>query len=244
MRRKAFFTEPQPHAFPDSGEGRDHPGGGPPEKSEAPSALGPDASQAGAGAVSPVSADLRHVLADSEPAVLLMGEAGFVVFANKAANSLLEYETDEILDVHFTQICIHDPSWLEQQLQRLKQNGVWSGRVTLRGRHGRLVNAGVNAAVLVRPSESLPTYVVFIHPVNFPVEATAFDLDSLPHDLTPADVVALQLIVEGFSMPEIATILAQTEPALGRTTESLLQKLGVTSLAEACLVAMKERLID
>ena len=208
-----------------------------------PEPLSPQGLDVNSSAVAGIPPDLRRVLSLADPAVLLLDEAGFFLFANSAANSLLDYSDGEILGVHFTQVCIHDLNWLEGEFQRLKSNQIWSGHVVLRSQQGSLVNVGVNAGALTWTSEPVTDYLALIHPVATPVEASAAELGDLPHGLTAAEIRTLQLLIDGFATADIAAIQGDTEPAVTRNIEAILLKTKVSSVVGACLFALKSNLL-
>jgi PAS domain S-box-containing protein len=230
-------------AVHESGEGPDRFREESDEIGNLPESPSPHSLDVNSSAVAGIPPELRRVLSLADPAVLLLDEAGFFLFANSAANSLLDYGDGEILGVHFTQVCIHDLSWLEGEFQRLKSNQIWSGHVVLRSRQGRLVNVGVNAGALTRTAEPVPGYIALIHPVAAPVEARAAELEDLPHGLTAADIRTLQLLIDGFETADIAVIQGDEESTVTRNIEAILLKAKVSSVVGACLVALKSNLL-
>ena len=245
MLQKARYNEPRPASAvhkPDADDNRPVEEGSEEIENSTDS---PDQDGLGlsSNAVAGIPPDLRRVLSLADAAILLLDDAGFFVFANEAARSLLDYGKDEILGVHFSEICVHDLAWLEAQFQRFKRNEIWGGHIVLRGKRGHLVNVAVNAAVFTRTSEPVPIYVALIHPVNSPVQASAAELEDLPYGLTAAEVRILQLLIEGFGGADIAVIQGENESAITLSIEAILRKTHVSSVIEACIVALKKHLV-
>ncbi len=211
-----------------------------PDAIETSQVTGPSGGSNPASQSAAIPPDLLGVLDDADAAVLLLDDAGFFVYVNEAARSLLRYSNEEIVGAHFTGICIHDVSWLEIQFQRLKTNDVWSGHIVLRGKHAD-VGVAVNAATLLRPSSGL-SYIAVIHSADVSLPTTA-DLEELPFGLTAAEVHVLQLLIEGFSTADISVLQGVSESAVVASIEVIQRKLRVSSLVEACVLALKKHLI-
>ena len=193
--------------------------------------------------VASIPPDLRHVLSEAEPAVLLVDDAGRFLFANESATSLLDYASDEIVGVHFSEICAHDVAWLQTEFQRLKKNTIWGGRAALRRKTGSLVNVSVNASVLPQGPLPAPIYIALVHPVQAS-ERTSVMLEELPYSLAAEDVGVLQLLIEGLEVEEIAVILQQSKPAVQSHIEEIRRKMKVRSHTEACIIALKRHLVS
>ena len=126
MLHKTRNNQPLPAtAIDESGSDHDEPAGHEPEEldNSTPQQT-PHSLDANSSSLANIPPDLRRVLSLADPAVLLLDDAGFFVFANEAANSLLDYQKAEILGVHFTEVCVHDLAWLEGEFRRLKKNEI------------------------------------------------------------------------------------------------------------------------
>jgi DNA-binding CsgD family transcriptional regulator len=86
-------------------------------------------------------------------------------------------------------------------------------------------------------------YIALIHPVGVPVQASAAELDNLPHGLTAAEVRTLQLLIEGFGRADIATVQGESERTVSGTIDGIRLKIQASSVIAACLVALKEHLV-
>ena len=188
--------------------------------------------------------DLLSILGPSDAAALLLDSVGLFIYANEAAISLLEYASvDEIVGLHFTQICDHDLVWLQTQFQRLAANQIWSGRVVLRSRRDNSVPVAVNAATLVLGPGGATIYAAFIRPTRVSALPIAAELESLPHGLTAAEIRLLQLYIENFREGDLAVILGKDALTVSASIDSILRKTGTSSLVKACMLALKEHLL-
>jgi PAS domain S-box-containing protein len=182
---------------------------------------------------------------DAAPvAVLATDEAGYYIYGNPAAEALLGYNPVQLREHHAADLHEADPQWFQAQFEQLQRLHSWSGRLVLRHANGSLLKVAVNVFGSRRRGHGVD-YVC----LSRPLPADALEIGRVvappePHyALDSRDFSALQLMAEGFSDREIASVLGLRLPSLNRAIGSIFQKMNVTSRTQACIRALKGRLI-
>jgi PAS domain S-box-containing protein len=187
--------------------------------------------------------EFRTVMDRAPVAVMATNEAGYYVYGNAAAETLLGYPSAELQMHHIAELHAVDPQWFQAELELFRRTCFWNGRVVLRQAGGGLLKVAVNAFVDDLPGRCV--YVCLSRPIpGDPSEigrgmaAPAFD-----YPFTPREFAALQLLAEGFGDPEIADVLGIPRALAEPTIAGILRTLNAGSRTEACLIALKQHLI-
>jgi PAS domain S-box-containing protein len=190
-----------------------------------------------------INAAFQGVVGPARVPVLVKNGDGYYIFANRAAETLLGYGPGQIGGLHITDLVDNDPDWLQAEFERFKSQRFWNGHLTFRRREGEPVQAAVNAFAGSFDG-STPAYTDLAHPVppgSVPVPRAAWPLRG--YDLGAQDIRLIQLLAEGFSDREVSSILSRSEWAVTREVSIVLQKMRANSRTEACMRAIKARLI-
>jgi PAS domain S-box-containing protein len=171
---------------------------------------------------------------------------GYYIFANSAAEQLLGYRAGHLGGKHIEEITADDPIWLRSEFERFKADQVWFGSLRFHSENGQLVTACLNAFVAVTQSGA-GVYASLLRRSSEPARHHS-PVDSQESRraqglLTVEDRRMLQLLAEGFSDRDVASILGLTEWAATREVLILMQKMRVRSRTEACLKALKAHAI-
>jgi PAS domain S-box-containing protein len=176
-------------------------------------------------------------------AVLALNEEGRYIYANRAAEALLGYDSIQITSRHVTDLVEADPEWLRSGLARLQARGFWSGRILYQHGDGGRVKADVNAFVQAFRN-GRPVLVALLHPVPLDSPDLAPILDSrLQFGLTAGEIRLLQLMSEGFANKQLADLLGISVSTVSKDVGSVLQKMSASSRTEACVLAIKTHVI-
>ena len=177
--------------------------------------------------------------------VLVKNAEGFYIFANSAAEQFLGYGAGQLGGKHIDEISADDPVWLRSEWERFKTEQVWMGTLRFHRPDGALVSACLNAFMATTQSGA-GAYIALLRRAPEPPR----QLLAQPHHTEPGyDPLTLlqrrllQLLAEGFSDRDLASILGLTEWAVTQELMLLMQKLRVRSRTAACIAAMKAHLI-
>lgn len=187
-----------------------------------------------------VGSALRSIFGPASVPVLIKNDSGFYLFANRAAETLLGYEPGQVIGKHIFDITRDDPEWLGAEFKRFQDQGVWTGNLSLIRIDGDLVRVAVNGFASSAPDGT--TYTALARPIEIVPPPTVAPR-APPYNLSADDIRLLQLMTEGFSEKDIAGILNTRDLVVQTAITLLLQKMWSSSRTEACIRAIKARII-
>lgn len=190
----------------------------------------------------PSDSRLQSILALAKTAVLVKDEDGCYVFANSAADALLGYAPGALRGKFMAELCPADPALIEMAFQRLKRDGAWAGRFVMRHATGNLIDVAGQAFVHTSP-DGADLYVDLVYPVNQGIAGRKASASPGSSALTPRDVCLLQLMVEAFTDEELAVLLGVSLSTVRTAVGGLIRKMNASSRTEACVQAIKRRLV-
>ncbi|HEY7466446.1 MAG TPA: PAS domain S-box protein [Dehalococcoidia bacterium] len=199
----------------------------------------------------PLDSRFHRILALAKTAILVKDEVGCYVFANPAAEALLGYAPGGLCGKYMSELCPAHPRLIEMAFAQLKRDGAWAGRFTMRRADGSLIDVMGQAFVHAVPDDA-DLYVDVLYPVEGTSSrqasavpgSTAAAAAADGHDLTPRDICLLQLMVEAFSDEELALLLGLSEAAVRAAVGGVIGKMKASSRTEACVLAIKHRLVS
>jgi DNA-binding CsgD family transcriptional regulator len=155
---------------------------------------------------------------------------------------LLGYDADQLRRTQVADLHEADPAWFRAEVDHFKREQVWSGRVLLRRRRGGVVKVGANAFVNNLPDGSVE-YISLSHLARREDPDLGRLCAGFRYGLTSRDIRLLQLVAEGFANKEVASILGLSTAAVDNGLRAVLQKMNASSRTEACIMALKARII-
>lgn len=190
-----------------------------------------------------LDADFRRIVDSSSTAILVKDEDGYCLHANHAAGDLLDYEPNEIVGMHMTELGSADPSLIHHGFDRLLREKVWVGRYPVLRRDGAVVMVAANGVTRIG-GDGCVYAVEFLYPLEGREPPVPSDRASQARDdLTTYDRSLLQLMSEGLTDEQLAVVLGVNAITVTRSVREVLQKMDVASRTEACIRAFKSHLV-
>jgi PAS domain S-box-containing protein len=185
----------------------------------------------------------QNVVCSAPVAVVVVNPEAYFIYANPAAEALLGYSVSQLTEKHITDIVEAEATWVASEFEHLMHHQTWSGRVLLRCLEGDLLKVTVNAFSSPLP-EGGAEHVALL-------DSTYLDgpaIDRVPEaeskiGLTVEDLRLLHLIAAGFNDAEVADILGVTEFKLKADVAAIREKMDVSSMTEAVITGVRNRLI-
>lgn len=111
----------------------------------------------------PLAAQLPYeaLFAAVSDAILVADADGRYIDANPAAEHLLGYSRDELLQMRVADVVAQEPAWTEAEYARYREEGQWRGELALRRKDGVSVPVEARASVV-----DLPQTQVFVSAVR------------------------------------------------------------------------------
>ena len=187
-----------------------------------------------------VGSALRSILGPASVPVLIKNDSGVYLYANRAAETLLGYEPGQVIGKHMLELLRDDPEWLGTVFRRFQTQRFWAGNLSFARLDGEIVILAING--FASSGVNGVMYTAFARPVELTSPPTP-DPAPIPYNLSAEDIRLLQLMTEGFSEKDIAGILGSRDLEIEAEIAMVLQKMGAYSRTEACIRAIKARLI-
>ena len=187
--------------------------------------------------------DLKVIFDALRTPVFLRNQEGYFIYENRAAQAFLGYDQTELIQKHVNDLLAVEPQLIAPALEQFAERGYWRGRVPYRLKNGGLVQADIS--VFMRTlSDGTQLSVTFVGAM--PEKTLVSDEVTMTPEkfgLNPAQVLLLQLLVEGFSNTQVASVLDITVEAVADRLQDLIDAMGVSSRTEAAITAIKARLV-
>lgn len=185
----------------------------------------------------------EDVVARARAAVTVKDDAGYCVYANRLAEDLRGASPGELLGKHVLEMVGADPRLVAREFERFKQEGAWVGQYPTRSSTGDLVQIR-SYQFTHRAADGSPLYVSFAYPLalhaGFGREGPARLAD---YGLSALDACLLQFYVEGFSDEDVAVLLGVPIASIKGLLPSAVEAMDATSKTEACVRALKQKLV-
>ena len=190
-----------------------------------------------------VTPAFRSVVDEYSVAFVVVDAQGMFIYCNSAAETLLGYDAATLTSCSIFDVVAAESAWVASEFEHLMVSGVWSGHVLMRKMLEGEIRVAVNAFKHLLPgagAEFVATLRVIaadepaIVRMEHPSTATA---------LTARDISVLQLLAEGFADKEVASILGTSVWTINKDVGTVMRKLGAASRTEACIRAVRSRLI-
>jgi hypothetical protein len=187
--------------------------------------------------------ELLRLLSRTRAAVTIKDDFGYCVYANDVAGAVRDTEPGNLIGKHVSEMAGSDPRLVEREFERMREQGAWVGQYPSRDAHGNLVFFRAYNFVR-REWDGTPQYVSFAYPLN--------DLNRLGRDgpaklvqppLSALDVCIAQLYVDGYTDEEIALLMGVPTESMPGLNGSLVSAMEASSKTEACLRALKSKLV-
>ena len=184
---------------------------------------------------------LIDLIAGARAAVIIRDGSGFCVYANRREEELRGALSGELVGKHITELVDGDPTLVEREFERFKQERTWVGQFRTHDSAGNPVR--------------LRTYN-FIHcewDGTVLYASFAYLLDPRDTRTRPAilpdvtlgaeDTCTAQLCVDGYSDEELAVLFGVPLETVRDLVARFIQRIGANSRTEACIRALKSGLV-
>jgi PAS domain S-box-containing protein len=186
---------------------------------------------------------LLELLERTRAAVTIKDDAGYCVYANESAAALRGLKPSDLIGRHVTEMAGSDARLVEKELERLREDGAWVGQYPTRTASGELVFQRAYNFVR-RDWDGTYCFVSFAYPRT---SLNVLDRDGparrVRPPLTAMDICIAQLFVDGYDDEEVSTILGLPHQDVSDLVGSLVRDIEASSKTEACVRALKTRLV-
>ena len=185
-----------------------------------------------------------HSIVDEYSVAFVVVDAqGMFIYCNSAAEALLGYDAATLTSRSIFDVVAAETPWVASEFEHLSIGRIWSGHVLLRKMLEGQVRVAVNAFSYHLPRGGAE-FVATLRAVTADEPAIVRLEGPAPgSDLTARDISVLQLLAEGFADKEVASILGTSVWTINKDVGDVLRKLGAASRTEACIAAVRTRLI-
>jgi hypothetical protein len=187
--------------------------------------------------------ELLRLLTRSRAAVTIKDDFGYCTYANELAGALRGQDPKVLIGKHISEMAGSDPRLVEREFERMKAQGAWVGQYPSRDVNGDLVFFRAYNFVR-REWDGTLLYLSFAYPLNA-VNRLGRDGPAklVQPPLTALDVCIAQLYVDGYTDAEIALLMGVPTDSMPGLNGSLVSAMEASSKTEACLRALKSKLV-
>jgi PAS domain-containing protein len=184
-----------------------------------------------------------RLLDSARAAVTVKDSGGYCVHANRREEALKGVGPGGLLGKHITEMVDADPVLVQREFDRFKLQRAWVGQYPSHDFSGQPLKMRTYNFIH-REWDGTLLYASFAY-ILAAYQTVARDgpLRIQQSSMTFDDVYTAQLCVDGYSDEEIGVLLGIPLDAVHTLVECLVDHIGARSRTEACVLALKARLV-
>ena len=184
-----------------------------------------------------------ELVSRARAAVVVKDAAGYCVYANRLSEEMRGLPPGALHGKHITELAGADPRLVVQEFERFKRQGAWIGQYPVKGVSGELVNLR-SCNFIHHEWDGADLYVSFNYRLG---SHNNLDRDGparlIQHPLTAENVCVAQFCADGYTEDEVSVLLGIHRENVGLLAAGLIAGMKASSWTEACVRALKSRLV-
>jgi PAS domain S-box-containing protein len=190
-----------------------------------------------------MDARFTELVSRARAAVTVKDEDGYCLYANRRSEEMRGLEPGALTGKHITELAGADPRLVIREFERFKREGAWIGQYPVKSISGELVNLR-SCNFIHQEWDGARLYVSFNYALG---SHNNLDRDGptrlIQHPLTAENVCVAQFCADGYTEDEIAVLLGIHRENVTALATGLVDGMHATSWTQACVLALKSRLV-
>jgi len=188
--------------------------------------------------------DVINLIAGARAAVIIKDDGGFCVYANRREEELRGVLPGELVGKHITELVDADPTLVEREFERFKREGTWVGQFRTHDSAGNPVRLRTCNFIHCEwdGTALYASFAYLLGPRDTQTRLGPVDLPGVT--LAAEDLCTAQLCADGYSDEELALLFGVPLDIVRDLVARFIQRIGANSRTEACIRALKSRLVD